>query len=159
MQLFWHANYVFLSVIGLWIKMLPEHNYIGMHIAVDDDPELDCKVTAIDEQSLQILQKAVVLKPSSQMQTTGYPDCLSIVIDMAGFRMVFAKDLALNGRLLAAQSTLFDLRSLHKFIVPVGAAARGEQRRQWARNVRITYIPRPWQDFKDWHAKLLAAQL
>lgn len=159
MQLFWHANNVFLSIIGLWVKMRPEHNFIGMHIAVDDDPELDCKVTAIDKQSLHILQETVLVKPSSQMQTTGYPDCLSIVIDMAGFRMVFAKDLALNGRLLAAESPLFDVRSLHKFIVPVGAAARGEQRRRWKKNVRITYIPRPWQDFKDWQTKLLAAQV
>jgi hypothetical protein len=123
-----------------------------MHIAIPTDPEKECKITPIEENQLKELQKTLTGK-APDMQTQGYPDYLAIVFDMENGRMAMETDLVYAGRILCAQSPLFNMQSLHKFVVPVAAAARGEKRNEWqTKEVKFGTITRSWQSFAHWRA-------
>jgi hypothetical protein len=149
---FWAANHHYLKIIGTWLKVHPEHNFVGMHIAIPVDPEKECKITPIDEKQLTQLQKGLA-GSAPDMQSQGYPDYLAIIFDTEMGRMAIETDLVCAGRILCAQSPLFNMQSLHKFVVPVAAALRGEKRNEWqTKEIRFGTITRSWQNFAQWRA-------
>jgi len=150
---FWDANLAFFKVIGVWLRLLKDHNYVGMHIAVDDDPEKDVKVTPIDALSASILLTNMNLK--LQMPKV-YEDYMILVIDKAGVRMAMEGDLVKDGRMVVVRCPLFEKTQLHKFIVPPGPAARGETRNDWQKDAHVSIIKRPWQNFPHYQATMLA---
>ena len=98
---FWIANYEILSVLGMWVRLHEDHNYVGLHIAVPADGEQDVKVTAIDKQSLLLLHKTM---PAVHSIMRDYPDCLSLVIDWDGVRMAVEIDLVKPFQMLYVKS-------------------------------------------------------
>ncbi len=137
-------------MIGMWARLRPDKNYIGLHIAVDDDPEKETKVTPIEEQSLAILLQDVAGKP--RMKEEGYPDSLVVIIAWKATKMALEIDLVLNGAILYGNSSLFDEKELSKFMVPPAAALRGERRDEWYATFRPSLLKRDWMGYPEWHA-------
>ncbi len=147
---FYTSNLKFIHVIGMWLKVRPENNFVGMHITVDDDPEKETKVTPIEEQSLEILLQDIAGKP--RMKEEGYPDSLVVVIAWKGTKMCLEIDLVVNAAILYGNCPLFDQKELHKFMVPPGAALRGERRDEWYATFRPSLLKRDWMGYPEWHA-------
>ncbi len=134
----------------MFLKLRPENNFVGMHIAVEDDPEKDTKVTPLEEQSLEILMQDIAGKPT--MKIEGYPDSFIIVIAWRGSKMCLELDLVVRGAILFGNSKDFNEKELHRWIVPPGPSARGEQRNDWRASFRPSLLKRDWMGYPEWHA-------
>jgi hypothetical protein len=117
---------------------------------VEDDPDKEVKVTPIEQQSLDILLQDIAGKP--KMMEEGYPDSFVVIIAWRGVKMALEIDLVVNGAILFGNSPLFDINELHKWMVPPGAAMRGEWRDGWHAQFRPSLLKRDWIGYPEWHA-------
>ena len=117
----WSANRVYLSVLGMWYKVHPDHNYVGMRIDIGDTLEAECKVTPINAQSLDILLQSVSGQPL--MYRKGYPDVLCILVAWEGKLVAMEVDLVHDGDIMLGNHQEFETHAA-KFITTPAEAVR-----------------------------------
>ena len=149
LNVFINANARFLAIYGIWLRVHPDFNYVGMRIDVKSAHE-EVKATPLEQQSLEILLKDVNGKP--EMRSAGYPDSFICIIAWKGAKVCIEIDLVQGGNILLGNSPDFDLAANHKFILTPMEAADGKTRDAWKATFRPSLIKRDWQNFAMWKA-------
>ena len=145
---FFKANARFFAVYGFWLRLQPEHNYLGMRIDVQSAERV--RVTPIEKQSVDILLQEV--KGTPQMYKSGYPDYFLCLIAWQGAMVCFEIDLVCGGSIVGGDSPEFDVKDNEKFITTPAEAAAGTMRDGWMKTFRPRRIHRDWDNFAVWQA-------